>query len=195
MLFSKKSLFAAVVIGSAVLTGCQSQPNTVTFTTPAPSASFNTQNQSAVVNVMAQDLRSSAEVARYTVSGNVQRLTAVPDVRALFQQAMQQNLNSKGFGVVNGAGNVNMLVNVKKFFANVNEGNLRHKISSEISLEVIVQGAKGSFTKNFNATRSYEGALGASYNNISNVLNQTYQEMIQSIYNDNELGQAIHNLK
>lgn len=193
MSFSK-TLFA-VLFGSAILAGCQSQSNTITFTTPAPSASFNTQNQTAVVNVMTQDLRKSAEVASYTSGGNVQRLTAVPDVRSLFQQAMQQNLNSKGFGVIDGAGNVNMLVNVNKFFANVEQGNLRHKIAAEIEVTVQVQGAKGNFTKNFNVSRAYEGAFGANNSGIRNVLTQAYNEVIQSIYNDNELTQAIHQYK
>lgn len=195
MSFSKKSFFALAFLGISLLTACQNQPNTIVFTTPAPTASFNTQNQTAAVNVATYDLRSSAEVARYTSAGNVQKLTAVPDIRQLFQQAMQQNLNSKGFAVVSANGNVNLIINIKKFFANVEQGNLRHKIASEIALEVQIQGAKGNFTKNFNATRSYEGAFGANNSDIRDVLSQTYSEMVQSIYNDNELSQAIHNLK
>ncbi|MGQ8820426.1 hypothetical protein F480_09680 [Bibersteinia trehalosi Y31] len=195
MLFSKKSFCVLTLFGAALLAGCQSQSNTILFTTPVPTASFNTQNQTAAVSVTTYDLRNSAEVASYTTAGNVQKLTAVPDIRQLFQQAMQQNLNSKGFGVVPANGNVNLVVNVKKFFANVEQGNLRHKISSEIALEVQVQGAKGNFTKNFNTIRAYEGAFGADNNGIRKVLNQTYSEIIQSIYNDNELTQAIHYLK
>lgn len=195
MKLSKKSLLIFTVLGSAVLAGCQNQSNTITFNTPAPNASFNTQNQTALVNVMTQDLRPSAEVASYTTSGNVQRLTAVPDVRSLFQQAMQQNLNSKGFTVVQGAGNANVTVNVRKFFANVEQGNLRHKITANISLEIQVQGNRGNFTKNFNTSRNYEGAFGADNSNIRNVLNQAYTEIIQAIYNDNEVGQAIHQYK
>ena len=195
MLFSKKSFCVLTLFGAALLAGCQSQSNTILFTTPVPTASFNTQNQTAAVNVTTYDLRNSAEVASYTTAGNVQKLTAVPEVRQLFQQAIQQSLNSKGFGVVPANGNVNLVVNVKKFFANVEQGNLRHKISSEIALEVQVQGAKGNFTKNFNTTRAYEGAFDADNNGIRKVLNQTYSEIIQSIYNDNELTQAIHYLK
>lgn len=192
---SLSKTLCAVLFGAAILTGCQSQSNTITFSTPAPTASFNTQNQSAAVNVVAQDFRTSAEVASYVTAGNTHRLTAVPDVRQLFLQAMQQNLNSKGFIVVQGAGNVNMMVNINKFIANVEQGNLRHKITADMAIEVQVQGAKGNFTKKFNATRSYEGAFGANNKGIRTVLNQAYTEMIQSIYNDNELGQAIHQLK
>lgn len=195
MKFSKKSLLALTILGSAVLAGCQSQSNTVTFVTPAPTSAFNTQNQTAMVNVFTQDLRPSAEVASYTVAGNVQRLTAVPDVSVLLQQAMQQNLNSKGFTVVQGAGNANVVVNVRKFFANVEQGNLRYKVTANINVEVQVQGARGNFTKNFSTARSYEGAFNADNQNISKVLNQAYTEIIQSLYNDNEIGQAIHQYK
>lgn len=195
MKFSKKSLFVLTLFGSAVLTGCQSQSNTITFVTPAPSANFNTQNQTAMVNVMTQDLRPSAEVSRYVTAGNTQHLTAVPEVSLLLQQAMQQNLNSKGFTVVQGAGNANVMVNIRRFFADVEQGNLRYKVTANIGLEVQVQGARGNFTKNFNTSRSYEGAFAADNDKIRNVLNQAYTEIIQSIYNDNELSQAIHQYK
>lgn len=195
MKFSKKSLFVLTLFGSAVLTGCQSQSNTITFVTPAPSANFNTQNQTAMVNVMTQDLRPSAEVSRYVTAGNTQHLTAVPEVSLLLQQAMQQNLNSKGFTVVQGAGNANVMVNIRRFFADVEQGNLRYKVTANIGLEVQVQGARGNFTKNFNTSRSYEGAFAADNDKVRNVLNQAYTEIIQSIYNDNELSQAIHQYK
>lgn len=195
MKFSKKSLFVLTLFGSAVLTGCQSQSNTITFVTPAASANFNIQNQTIMVNVMTQDLRPSAEVSRYVVAGNTQNLTAVPEVSLLLQQAMQQNLNSKGFTVVQGAGNANVMVNIRRFFADVEQGNLRYKVTANIGLEVQVQGARGNFTKNFNTSRSYEGAFAADNDKIRNVLNQAYTEIIQSIYNDNELSQAIHQYK
>lgn len=190
-----KVVLIATVLVSAVLAGCQSQSNTLTFTTPSPTAMFNTNNQTALVNVITQDQRASAEVASYTDGGNVTRLTAVPDVAQLFQQAMQQNLNSKGFSVVQGAGNANVVVNVRKFFANVEQGNLRYKINANINIEVVVQGAKGNFTKNFNTSRSYEGAFGADNQNIQKVLSQAYNDVIQAIYNDNEIGNAIHQYK
>lgn len=195
MKFSSKSLFILSTLGIAVLSGCQNQPNSITFTTPSPTISFNPQNQSAMVNVMAQDLRPSAEVASYTLAGNTQRLSAVPDVRMLFQQAMQQNLNSKGFSVVPGAGNANVLVNVRKFYADVEQGNVRYKVNANIHLEVLVQGSRGNFTKNFTTSRSYEGAFNAQHSKIQEVLNQAYTEIIHSMYNDNELTQAIHQYK
>lgn len=195
MLFSRKSLFVLTLLGTSILSGCQSQSNTITFTTPVPTPMFNMQNQTAMVSIVTQDLRPSAEVAQYTLAGNVQRLTAVPDVNLLFQQAMQQNLHSKGFNIVQGAGNANVVMNIRQFFATVEQGNLRHKVTANIALEVQVQGAKGLFTKNFGTSRSYEGAFGADQENISKVLNQAYTEIIQSLYNDNELAQAIHQYK
>lgn len=195
MKLMKKSLIAFTVLSAAVLSGCQSQSNTVTFTTPAPTSSFNTQNQMAMVNVITQDLRPSAEVASYVTAGNTQRLTALPEVSLLFQQAMQQNLNSKGFSVVQGAANANVLVNVRQFFASVEQGNLRYKVGANIGLEVQVQGSRGQFTKNFNTSRAYEGAFAADNDKIREVLNQAYSEVIQSLYNDNEIGQAIHQYK
>lgn len=195
MKLNKKVILAVTTLTAALLAGCQSQSNTLTFTTPAPTATFNTNNQTALVNVSTQDLRTSAEVASYTSAGNVNRLTAVPSVTQLFQQAMQQNLNSKGFTVVNGAGNANVIVNIRKFFADVEQGNLRYKVTANVNVEVVVQGARGNFAKNFNTSRGYEGAFGADNNEIHKVLGQAYNDAIYAIYNDNEVGNAIHQFK
>lgn len=195
MKFNKKTFLVATTFATALLAGCQSQSNTLTFTTPAPTAMFNTHNQTALVNVSTQDLRTSAEVASYTSAGNVNRLSAVPTVTQLYQQAMQQNLNSKGFTVVSGAGNANVIVNIRQFFANVEQGNVRYKVTANVGVEVVVQGARGHFAKNFNTSRSYEGAFGANNDEIHKVLGQAYSESIQAIYNDNEISNAIHQFK
>lgn len=195
MKLSKKTILTATVLATAVLSGCQTQSNTLTFTTPSPTAMFNTNNQTALVNVSTQDLRPSAEVASYTSGGNVTRLNAMPEVAQLFQQVMQQNLNSKGFGVVQGAGNANVTVKIHKFFADVEQGNLRHKITANVGIEVVVQGSRGHFSKNFNTSRSYEGAFGADNADIQKVLNQAYDDAVNHIYNDNEIGNAVHQFK
>lgn len=192
----KKLLLATSCAALLFATGCQSTTsNTITFTTPAPTAMFNTQNQTAMVNVMTQDLRQSAEIANYTKGGDVVRLTALPEVGQLFQQVMQQNLNSKGFAVVQGAGNANVLLNVRKFFATVESGNLRHSVNAEVTVEVSVQGAKGNFSKTFNAARGQEGALSANNDDIQKVLALAYEDIVRAIYNDNEIGNAIHQYK
>ncbi|QIM64912.1 YajG family lipoprotein [Frederiksenia canicola] len=195
MKLSKKAFIFAAIMSSALLAGCQTQPNTLTFTTPAPTSMFDTNNQSALVNVQTRDLRSSAEIASYTTSGKVHHLTAVPDVAHMFQQAMQQNLNSKGFTVVQGAGNANVVVNVKKFFADVQQGNLRYKISANVNVEVAIQGSRGNFSKNFETARSYEGAFGANNSEIQKVLGEAYTDAIMKIYHDNEIDNAIHQFK
>jgi len=86
-------------------------------------------------------------------------------------------------------------VNVKRFFATVEQGNLRHKTNAEVNVDITVQGAKGNFNKSFNATRGYEGALGADNKDIQKILNQAYQDVINAIYNDNEVANAIHQYK
>ncbi|QLB21243.1 hypothetical protein A6B43_06785 [Vespertiliibacter pulmonis] len=195
MKLSTKVITFTTLLTTLVLTGCQTPSNTLTFTTPSPSSMFDTNNQTALVNVATRDLRPSAEVASYTSSGQITRLNAVPDVAQMFQQAMQQNLNSKGFAVVQGAGNANVTLNIKKFFADVEQGNLRYKINANINVDVAVSGTRGNFNKNFATSRSYEGAFGANNTEIQKVLNNAYSDMIQTIYNDNEIGNAIHQFK
>lgn len=183
------------LITTLCVAACQSQSNSLSFSTPLPSATFNTQNQTAVVNVITQDHRSSREIANFVSKGNTRRLNANPDVTLLFQQAMQQDLNAKGFPVVQGAGNVNVLVNIKKFFADVQEGNLRYRVDANVNVEVVIQGARGQFNKNFATARSYEGVFGANNAEIQKVLGEAYQDAVRTIYNDNEISNAIHQLK
>lgn len=195
MRFSKKAVYLFTVLSGALLSGCQNHSNQLIFTTPSPTAMFNTNNQTAMVNVMTVDQRPTTEVSQYTKNGQVHRLTAAPEVSYLFQQAMQQNLNSKGFTLVQGAANANVTVAIRKFYADVEQGNLRYKVSANVGVDVIVQGARGNFTKNFNTARGYEGAFGADRNEIQRVLAQAYTDTVQSIYNDNEISNAIHQLK
>lgn len=195
MKLSKKAVLLGAVLSVAVLSGCQQQTNTLTFTTPSPNAMFNANNQTALVNVMTTDLRPSADIASYTKNGQIHRLSANPNVTYLFQQAMQQNLNSKGFTVVQGAGNANVTIGIRKFYADVEQGNLRYKVSANVGIDVTVQGARGQFSKSLNTNRGYEGAFGADNNEIQKVLGQAYADAVQALYNDNEITNAIHQYK
>ncbi|MDO4697056.1 MAG: YajG family lipoprotein [Pasteurellaceae bacterium] len=190
-----KSLLLLGLLASTLVVGCQTASNTITFATPSPSAVFNTHNQTAMVNVMTQDLRPSKTVASYTQMGKLQPLTVVPEVAQLFQQVMQQNLNSKGFPVVQGAANANVVVNIKQFSADVEQGNLRYKVTANVNVEVVVQGARGTVSKNFTTSRAYEGAFGANHDEIQKVLGEAYSAAVLAIYHDNEISQAIHHVK
>ena len=177
----------------AFLTACQTAPsNTLTFTAPAPTATFNVSSQNAVVNVAARDMRSQPEVSSYVRDGSLFKLTASPDVVALFKQVVQQDLNSKGvrLGAPN-ASNTNVMVNIKEFYAKVDQGNLRYKISARVQLDINVQGARGNFTKNIGATRTTEGAFNANNDEIQKVLDAAFKDTVASIYADQEVVSAI----
>ena len=106
---------------------------------------------------------------------------------------MQQNLISKGFriGQSNGS-NAWVTVDVREFATQVEQGNLRYKLNTKIQATVYVQGAKGSYNKAFNATRSQEGALNANNDEIQKVLSQTFNDIVNNIYQDQEVSAAIN---
>lgn len=182
----------SVVAATFFLAGCQAQSNTLTFTPPAPTASMNV-NQSAVVYVMSKDSRASQDVASYTRHGELVKLNTSPSVTQLFQQVMQQNLVSKGFriGQANNS-NAGVTVDVRDFSTQVEQGNLRYKLNAKIQAVVYVQGLKGNYNKTFNATRTQEGALGAGNEEIQKVLGQTFNDIVNSIYQDQEVSSAIN---
>ncbi|WP_040976750.1 YajG family lipoprotein [Necropsobacter massiliensis] len=191
-----KKLSAAVFIAGAVLlSACQSQPSsTLRFTPPAPTTQFNAANQNAVLNVATRDARTQPEISSYVIDGNVFKLFAEPTVTQLFDQVIKQDLNAKGFRIAAtpAQSNSNVLVDVTNFYAKVEQGNLRYKIDSSIQLNVQVQGAKGQFTKKIGGTRTQEGAFSAKNDEIQKVLNQTFSEVVQAIYRDQEIAAAIN---
>lgn len=182
-----------IIVAILFIAACQSTPShTLTFTPPASNAIFNTANQAAVVNVTTRDVRSQSEISSYVRDGQLFKLSASPDVTELFQQIVQQDLNSKGFRVgVPSASNTNLIVNVKDFYAKVDQGNLRYKIDAKIQVEINVQGAKGNFSKNIGSTRTTEGAFNANNDEIQNVLTATFNEVVKAIYADQEISSAI----
>ena len=190
----KKFSLAAVVVSSLLLAACSSTSNTLVFNPQAPtsSVSFNTNNQKAIVSVVTKDGRAQPEISSFVRDGQIQKLQASPSVEQLFQQVMQQNLNAKGFRLANNGANTNVLVTVKDFFAKVDQGNLRYEINSRIQLEVHVQGAKGNFTKNLGSTRTQKGAFNANNDEIKTVLDANLKDVISTIYQDQEITNAIN---
>lgn len=188
-----KKLASALLLGSAVLlAGCQAQHNTLTFTPPAPNAQFNTLHQRIVVNVITQDQRNSKTISSYTSAGNIRHLTAQPEIAQLFQQVVQQGLNSKGFRLASGAAsNSNLIVKITDFNAQVAAGNLKHKINSKVNIVLEVQGTKGSFSKSFGATHSQEGIFGASNEDIQKLLDKSFKSVTAKFYNDSEISNAL----
>ncbi|WP_032093178.1 YajG family lipoprotein [Necropsobacter rosorum] len=190
----KKFSVAALIAGALLLSACQSQPSsTLSFTPPAPTTQFNAANQNAVLNIATRDARAQPEISSYVINGGVFKLFAEPTVTQLFDQVIKQDLNAKGFRIAAtpAQSNSNVLVDVTDFYAKVEQGDLRYKITTNIQLNVQVQGAKGQFTKKIGGTRTQEGAFSAKNDEIQKVLNQTFSEVVQAVYRDQEIAAAI----
>ncbi|AKD38279.1 hypothetical protein I926_04765 [Pasteurella multocida subsp. multocida OH4807] len=181
-----------LIASSIVLTACQTLPSTLTFTPPAPTAAM-TVNQQAIVFVSVRDKRPQPEVASYVADGKLIKLSASPTVQQLFLQVGQQDLVSKGFRVSNAQqSNAAVTLDVNTFYANVEQGNLRYNIDSKVGVTIHVQGAKGQFSKNINANRTYSGAFSAKNPEIEKVLSEAFSEVVKTIYQDQEIANAIH---
>lgn len=188
-----KTLSLATVIGSLFLAACTAPGNTLTFNPTAPTAStaFNTANQKAIISVVTKDERRQPEISAYTREGQLHKLSSSPNVTDLFQQIIQQDFNAKGFRLSNNGANTNILVTVKEFYAKVEEGTIRHKITSRIQLEIHVQGVKGNYTKNMGSSRVDEGAFGVNNQDIQQSLDATLKEVVNALYNDQDIANAI----
>lgn len=192
MKFSKKLITAIFASATLFLTACQTPSNTLTFTPQPPTATFNTQNQNVIVSVFTKDERSQPEVSSYVRQNGMFKLSAVPTVEQLFQQIYQQDLNSKGFRLGQGNNsNAHLFVNVKEFYAKVEQGDLRYNINARIQLQVHVQTVRGTFTKNLGTTRSQEGAFNAGNSEIKKVLDLAFKDIVSAIYADQEITNAI----
>ncbi|MXN89263.1 YajG family lipoprotein [Pasteurella canis] len=190
---SRKILSLSALISCAILlSACQTLPSTLTFTPPVPTATM-TINQSAIVFVTVRDSRPQTEVSSYVTDGKLIKLLATPSVTQLFQQVEQQDLISKGFRIgTSQNSNAAVTVDVRKFYANVEQGNLRYNIDSKVEVTIHVQGARGQFSKNINANRTYAGVFSAKNPEIQKILGETFNEVVKSIYSDREIANAIN---
>lgn len=190
----KTVALTSLIMSTLTLSSCVNEPSHIlSFKAPIVTSQFNLANQrQAVLNVRTCDQRIQSEISSYVRDGKIFKLFASPDVVQLFQQIFQQDLNSKGFrlGTPSNA-NTNILINVKDFYAKVEQGTLFYKVSSKIQLEVQVQGAKGNFTKNIGGTRTYEGALSAGNDEIQKVLRGNLNDVANAVYQDRQIGEAI----
>ncbi|QLB13724.1 putative lipoprotein [Bisgaardia hudsonensis] len=192
----KKYLSLTILTMSVIFTtGCYNQPSsTINFTPTSPTLKSQIINQKAILNVIINDLRSSAEIAKYTKETNIIKLSANPAVDILFNQIIKEDLNAKGFQITNNPtlANINIIANITDFYANIGQGNLRHNIKSKIQLEIKAQSSKGEFTKQFMSTNTKEGILTANNEDIQKILSQTLLDITQSINNDQSISNAIN---
>lgn len=188
----KTCFIVSLTAMTLLLAGCQTPSNNLTFTPPAPTASMNIY-QTAIVNVNAVDSRQRIEIADYVRSGELIKLTASPTLTELFQQVMQQNLISKGFRIsqVQNA-NSRVTVDIKEFYTQVDQGNLRYRLTTKIKVNVSVQGVKGQYNKTFNASDSQSGVFNAGNDEIQKVQTRTFNEIVKNIYQDQEIATAIN---
>ena len=188
----KTCFIVSLTAMTLLLAGCQTPSNNLTFTPPAPTASMNIY-QTVIVNVNAVDSRQRIEIADYVRSGELIKLTASPTLTELFQQVMQQNLISKGFRIsqVRNA-NSRVTVDIKEFYTQVDQGNLRYHLTTKIKVNVSVQGVKGQYNKTFNASDSQSGVFNAGNDEIQKVQTRTFNEIVKNIYQDQEIATAIN---
>ncbi|MFU2080460.1 YajG family lipoprotein [Avibacterium endocarditidis] len=194
MRFAKLSLIT-LFSTTFLLSACQTPPsNTLHFSPSSPVVQFNAANQQAVLNILTRDVRQHKEISSYVYDGKIFKLMAQPEVIQLFDQVIKQDLNAKGFKIAQtpAQSNTNVILSITHFYADVDQGNLRYKITSNVQVNVQVQGAKGQFSKNIGSTQSQEGAFTAKNENIQNVLGRTFEEVVQRIYQDQEIANAIN---
>lgn len=185
---------SGLIVSALLLSACQSQSNTLTFTPPTPTTSV-TMAQSAVVFVDVRDMRVQPEVASYVVDGKLVKLSALPTVTQLFQQVQQQDLISKGFRVgYQQDSDVTLTLDINRFYAKVEQGDLRYNIDSDIQVSVHVQGKKRKFSKTINSNRNYSGVFNAKNPEIQRVLGEAFHEIVMSIYKDHDISDAINNI-
>ncbi|MFQ9122426.1 MAG: YajG family lipoprotein [Haemophilus parainfluenzae] len=119
------------------------------------------------------------------------KLNASPSVTQLFQQVMQQNLVSKGFriGQANNA-NAGVTVDVKEFNAHVDQGNLRYTLNSKIKQLFMYKVHADNTTKPLMRPVHNLVHLMRAYDEIQKVLGETFKDIVNNIYQDQEVTNA-----
>ncbi len=104
---------------------------------------------------------------------------------------MQQNLVSKGFriGQANNA-NAGVTVDVKEFNAHVDQGNLRYTLNSKIKQLFMYKVHADNTTKPLMRPVHNLVHLMRAYDEIQKVLGETFKDIVNNIYQDQEVTNA-----
>lgn len=185
----KKFIF--LVIALIMLAGCASSDSTINIAPNIALPSHVAGGASVVVSVSGADKRPDPALAKVKRNGQLVTLTPSRDPRFLLQEALEKQMNARGYKVGTGsATDVQIIVN--QLFADVSQGDLRYQITTSASISLVARAKNGNqFNRNYRASYSVEGAFQATNQNIAKTINVVLGNVMTDMANDSSITHFI----
>lgn len=179
------------LLAVCILTGCASGDSTLNIAPKVVLPQKDPALMAITISINGADQRQDVALAKVNRDGKLVALTASRDVRFLLQEALERQMISRGY-MVSGDGLVGLQIIVNYLHAEVQEGNLRHNITTKADVSIIAQGRNGSQqTKNYRSTYNVQGPFSATNEKISDAVNAVLSDVIADMSQDTSISSFI----
>ena len=140
------------------------------------------------ISINGADRRQHVALAKVNRDGKLMVLTASRDLRFLLQEVLEKQMVARGYMIAsNGAAALQILVN--NLYSDVEQGDLRHNITSKADISIIAQAKNGNkFTKNYRASYNVQGAFTATNGKIADSVNSVLSDVISDMAQDTDVS-------
>ncbi|CRK85566.1 Uncharacterized lipoprotein YajG [Candidatus Providencia siddallii] len=174
-----------------IITACSTKNNIIRLEPkiilPTQKSTFN----AASISVNNIDNRTNKYLSEVNRNGNLVVFELSRDPSYLMQEVVEKQMMARGIMLASQA-NINLIVQLNKLEAKINEGSLRHNITINSNVSITATTTNGlsktrSFTRSFN-TQEF---LSANNKKIQIAVNNTLTNLINDMANDNEIADFI----
>ncbi|MGL5759137.1 YajG family lipoprotein [Plesiomonas sp.] len=180
------------LIAVATLAGCINQPtNSIAVNPQITLPQQDPTLMGATISVSSSDQRPQPYLAMVRRSeGKPEPLYASRDIRFLLQETLEKQMQKRGY-MLGDNGKASLQIIPVEVYADVQEGNLRHNITTKAKVKVITRTSKGEMIKEFRASYTVQGPLGAKNEDISKAINEVLTSVITDMAQDDSINTYI----
>jgi len=136
------------------------------------------------ININSADQRKDTALATVNRGGKLVSLTVSRDLSFLLQEVLTKQMVSRGY-MVGGHGLMDLQIIVNQLNADVQQGDLFHKVTAKADISIAAQAKNGQqWVKNYRATYHIKGSFSATNEKISDAINSVLSDVIADMAQD-----------
>jgi len=172
------------VLAALMLAGCATSTTTLNVTPKVTLPQADPSLRPATISINGADQRTDQALAKVNRDGQLVVLTPSRDLRFLLQEVLEKQMGARGY-MIGPDGDVDLQIVVNNLYADVQQGNLRHNITTKADISIIAQAKNGNKqVKNYRSTYNVEGAFTATNDKITSAVNTVLSDVIADMAQD-----------
>lgn len=185
----KKIIFP--VLALLMLAGCAAKNNTLNITPNIVLPSQDPTLQGITISINGADQRQDQALAKVNREGQLISLTPSRDLRFLLQESLEKQMIARGY-MIGADGSVDLQIVINNLFADVQEGNLRHNITTKADISILATAKNGNKqVKSYRSIYNVQGAFTATNAKITEAVNITLADVISEMAQDTSISTFI----